>query len=70
MAARPVKPDPVVSARVRALVDAHGMRGASRRLHLAEGTVARLVGGLPVTQGTELLARTRLDSPGEGPEAA
>lgn len=66
--AKPVRPDPVISARVRALVDSTSMHKAAQRLGLAEATVARIIGGLPVTRGTELVARERLDGP--NPEAA
>lgn len=59
--AKPVRPDPVVSARVRALVDGTSMAEASKRLDLAEATVARLIAGLPVTPGTELVAKAKLE---------
>ena len=58
---KPVRPDPVVSAQVRALVERTSMPEASRRLDLAEATVARLIAGLPVTPGTELVAKAKLE---------
>jgi hypothetical protein len=36
------------------------MAEASRRLDFAEATVARIVAGLPITPGTDLLAKERM----------
>lgn len=66
--AKPVRPDPVVSAQVRALVDSTSMAEAARRLDFAEATVARIVAGLPITPGTDLLAKARIA--GLGKDAA
>jgi hypothetical protein len=52
--------NPALSARVRDLVNRTSLAAAARTLDLAEATVARLAGGLKVTQGTELLATARL----------
>jgi hypothetical protein len=58
--AAPVRPDPDLTARVRALVDSTSISEVGRRLHLADATVARLAGGLPVSEGTVLVAAQRL----------
>lgn len=58
--AKPVRPDPEVSAQVRALVENTSMAEASRRLDLAEATIARLIAGLPVMPGSDLVARAQL----------
>jgi hypothetical protein len=58
--AQPIPADPVLAARVRQLADLDSIAGAARKLGLAEATVARLAGGLRVTQGTALLATERL----------
>jgi len=58
--AHTLPPDPVLAARVREMVDRQTIAGAARRLDLAEATVARLAGGMRVTQGTLLLAAERL----------
>lgn len=58
--ARPIPPDPNVSARVRALVTKTSIAAVARQLGLAQATVARLAGGLNVTAGTDLLAAARL----------
>jgi hypothetical protein len=59
--AKPIRPDPIVSAQARALVERTSMAEAARRLDLAEATVARIVAGLPVTPGSELLAKAGLE---------
>lgn len=59
--ARPVRPDPEIIARIRALVDTTSISEAGRRLRLADATVARLAGGLPVSEGTILVAAQRLN---------
>jgi hypothetical protein len=58
--ARPVSPNPDLVARVRGLVERTSIAEAARRLKLADATVARLAGGLPVAEGTELVAARRL----------
>jgi len=58
--AEPVLANPTLSARIRALVNETSIAATARKLGLAEATVARLAGGLKVTQGTELLAQQRL----------
>ncbi|MDQ2645068.1 MAG: hypothetical protein M3020_14725 [Myxococcota bacterium] len=59
--ARPIPPNPDIAARVRALVAETSLAEAGRRLRLADATVARLAGGLPVTEGTALVAAQRLN---------
>jgi hypothetical protein len=58
--ARPARPDPVLVAGVRQLIDATSLAEAGRRLHLADATTARLAAGLPVTEGTVLVVEKRL----------
>jgi hypothetical protein len=58
--ARPIYPDREVIERVRALVEQSSLAGASRQLRMAEATVARLAGGLKVTEGTAAVAVQRL----------
>jgi hypothetical protein len=59
--ARPVKPDPELVARVRQLVEATSISEAGRRLRMADATIARIAGGLPVTEGTAAVIAIRLD---------
>lgn len=58
--ASPVRPSAEIIARVRALVDTTSLSEAGRRLRLADATVARLAGGLPVSEGTILVVASRL----------
>lgn len=58
--ARPVRPDPEIRKLVRALVERTSISEAGRQLRMADATIARLAGGLPVTEGTALLAAQRL----------
>ena len=51
-----------LSARVRILVHTLGTRTASRQLGIAAGTLARVVGGLPVHPGTVALVGSRVDA--------
>jgi hypothetical protein len=50
---------------VRDLIRVHGEKEALRRLGMPKTTVARIVGGLAVREGTLLLARVRLGLPVE-----
>ncbi len=54
---------------VRELIRVHGEREALRRLGMSKATVARLVGGLAVREGTLLLARVRVGLPMPAPAA-
>lgn len=58
--ASPVHPPAELSERVRALVEGSSIAGASRQLRLAEATVARLAGGLRVSEGTAAIAAMRM----------
>jgi hypothetical protein len=58
--ARPVKPDPELVARVRELVEQTSISEAGRRLRMADATIARIAGGLPVTEGTAAVIAQRL----------
>ena len=58
--ARPVRPDPEIRNLVCALVERTSISEAGRQLRMADATIARLAGGLPVTEGTALLAAQRL----------
>lgn len=58
--ARPQKPPQELVNSVRALVDRTSISEVGRQLRLAEATIARLAGGLPVTEGTALVAAQRL----------
>ena len=58
--ASPVHPPTELSERIRALVESSSIAGASRQLRMAEATVARLAGGLRVTEGTAVIAAQRL----------
>lgn len=58
--AKPVYPDPRTVEFVRAFVDRSSIAGVARALRLAEATVARLAGGLPVHEGTVLVVRQRI----------
>jgi len=58
--AKPVRPVPEIVARVRALVERTSLSVAGRRLRIADATVARLAGGLPVTEGTAMIVAQRL----------
>lgn len=53
-------PNPVLAARVRALVERTSISEVGRRLRMADATVARIAGGLPVTEGTAAVAAARL----------
>jgi len=55
--------DEDVRQAVRALLQAHGEKEALRRLGMPKTTVARIAGGLPVREGTLLLARVRVGLP-------
>ena len=57
---RPIRAPQDLIDRVRSLVDATSISEAGRQLRLAEATVARLAGGLPVTEGTAVIAAQRL----------
>jgi hypothetical protein len=57
---RPVRPSEEIIARIRALVDTTSVSEAGRRLRLSDATIARLVAGLPVAEGTLVLAEQRL----------
>ena len=48
---------------VRALIQVHGEKEALRRLGMSKATVARIVGGLAVREGTLLLGRVRVGLP-------
>jgi hypothetical protein len=48
-----------LQARVRKLVDEHGLAGASERLGLSRLATASLAGGLRVQQGTLMVAEAR-----------
>ena len=58
--AKPVRPNPELINRVRVLVAETSVPKASRLLRLAEATVARVAGGLPVSEGTVALISQRL----------
>lgn len=62
-------PDPAIVQRVRLLVEKTSISEVGRRLHMADATVARLAGGLPVSEGTVLVAEKRLPA-AEAAEAA
>lgn len=47
--------------RVRALIDAHTLNKAARQLRMAPQTIAKYVGGLPITEATELLIDARMN---------
>jgi hypothetical protein len=49
-----------VRARVQVLVDTQGLVPAARSLQLAPATLARLLAGTPVTEGTLALCAMRL----------
>ena len=55
---------------VRELIRVHGESEALRRLGMPKTTVARLVGGLAVREGTLLLARLRVGLPMPAPTPA
>ncbi|MCA9594093.1 MAG: hypothetical protein KC776_12305 [Myxococcales bacterium] len=60
--ARP-KPAPQhLRDRIRADVDAHGVRRTARRLDLSDTTIARVAGGLPVQSATIDAIERRLAS--------
>lgn len=60
--------DPSVQEAVRSLVQQRGLGHVGRVLRFADATVSRLAAGFPVSEGTALLAATRLAQ--LGPEAA
>jgi hypothetical protein len=51
---------------LRARVDADGVHPVARALDLADATVARAVGGLPVQEGTVALIEVAYRADGEG----
>ncbi len=55
-----VRPSKELTKRIRTLVERTSVPETGRRLKLADATVARLAGGLPVTEGTALMATMRL----------
>lgn len=50
----PIQPAPELKERVVALTKVLGLKGAARALGKAEGTIARILAGLPITLGTQL----------------
>jgi|GEM_PF-5986701 len=62
MPTRTVPTPPEIAAKVRAFIDADGVRPTGRRLRLADATISRLAAGLPVHEGTALVIRQRLES--------
>jgi hypothetical protein len=60
MPAKTIAVDRKTIDQVRALVDSEGLAQTCKKLDLANATVARLAGGLPVSPGMVLLAQERL----------
>lgn len=52
--------DPHLRSQLRAVVEGHGLEAAAEALSMAPATLARLVAGGAVLDGTIELARTRL----------
>lgn len=53
-------PDPHVVEVIRELCERRGVRYASLKLKFAQGTIARLAAGLPVSEGVALLSKLRV----------
>lgn len=58
---QPRKPDPLVVEYVRREAERTSVRDVAKRLRFAQGTICRLAAGLPVTEGTDELARIRIE---------
>jgi hypothetical protein len=61
----PVPANPQLVEKIQRLVASTSISRIARRLRLADATVARLAGGLPVAEGTALIATLRLAELGE-----
>lgn len=59
--ASPVVADPETCAFIRSIVERRGVAPVARLLNMAQGTTARIAGGLPVQPGTAELARQRVE---------